>query len=268
MQKTNLTLTLLAILFLIPGISQAQDSQPITHLAYMNASNGSEYVEMEREIWKPIHAQRVEKGEILGWYLYGAINTDGSNSGYNYLTVEVYPDWNSLEAPYDNIGDMFEGVHGSENMDAMVERTENARDIVKTELWSRVSGVANPDMTSDMVKYIVVDWMDVQPGKLGTYIDMENEYYKPMHQKRVDNEDCLTWSLFVKMGYSEAPGSVDAATSAAFKSWADIGNQDPGEAWESAHPNVDQDAVYERMLKQRAMVGSTIFKRIDYVEKQ
>ncbi len=33
-------------------------------------SKSANYVQVEQEMWKPIHQSRVDAGELLGWYLY------------------------------------------------------------------------------------------------------------------------------------------------------------------------------------------------------
>ena len=68
-----------------------------------------------------------------------------------------------------------------------------------------------------------------------------------------------------KMGYSEVEGSIDAATSAAYASFQDMWNSYPENAWETANGDADQDMIYEKMRKHRAMTGSTIFRLVDYV---
>ena len=79
--------------------AQDNDDVPIISLVYMQADNGSEYVDMERELWMPVHANRIREGKLLGWYLYEVVNPLDGQHNYNYLIAEVYPNWASTEAP-------------------------------------------------------------------------------------------------------------------------------------------------------------------------
>lgn len=265
------TKNLLILAFLLnlglTGLS-AQDSDiPIAILVYMNAPDGAEYVDMEREIWMPVHSQRIREGKLLNWQLYQVVRSTGDNQDYNYLIVETYPNWQATEEPYADIGKMIEEVHGSTSIDYLSERTENARTMVKQEMWTWQAGTEGEFKMSD-VKYIVVDWMDIHPGQFSDYLDMEREYYMPVHQKRVDAGNILGWGLWTKLGFSELPGSIDAATTANFASYNDMWNSYPDDAWESTHPGVDEDDVYERMRETRLMTGSTVLKLIDSVNTE
>ena len=230
----------------------------------MDADNWAEYVAMEQEIWKPVHAQRARDGEILSWQLYQVVSP-GHEMDYNYLIVETYPNWASLENPYANSQKVFQEVHGDVDMDELMERTEAARDMKGREWWIRQDWVAKEGSALGDAKYVVVDWMDVHPGHWGDYEDMETEYYKPVHQKRVDNNNIISWGLWGKMGYSELKGSIDAATTAGFATFQDMWNSYPENAWESVHADADQDVIYEKMRKHRTMTGSTILRLVDFV---
>ena len=246
----------------------AQENTTIAQVIYMDSHNAMEYVEVEKEIWKPIHAQRVREGKIVGWYLYRIASPNDGNRNYDYMIVEVYPNWAAMENPYGDIEKTFQEVHGADNMEEMMERTEKSRKMVKAENWTRADWVGRDDMQTTDVKYIVIDWMDVHPGQWGAYMDMERDFYKPVHQKRVDGGNILSWGLSTKMGYSESKGSIDAATTATYASWEAMMNPYPDNAWEDVHGNVSQNAIYERMRKTRTMTGSDILQLIEYVEAE
>lgn len=146
-----------------------------------------------------------------------------------------------------------------------MERTNKARKMLGTDLWMRPHYIESEGYNISKLKYVVADFMDVTPGHNGTYMQMEQDYYMPMHQLRVDNGNILWWSLFSKMGYSEAPGSIDAITAAGYENWDALWNSMPDGAWETANPGASQGAVYERMRKQRTMTGSMVMRLVDYV---
>ncbi len=260
----NLLLAALMMAIGLPGLSAQDNDVPIAILVYMDASDASEYIDMEREIWMPVHSQRIREGKLLNWQLYQVVRSSGGDQDYNFLIVETYPNWAATEAPYTDIDKMIEEVHGSTSMEYLSERTENARTMVRQEMWTWQAGTEGEFTMSD-VEYIVVDWMDIHPGQWGNYLDMEREYYLPVHQKRVDAGNILGWGLWTKLGYSELPGSIDAATSANFASYNDMWNSYPENAWESIHGGVDEDDLYRRMRETRLMTGSTVLKLVDHV---
>ena len=150
----------------------------------------------------------------------------------------------------------------------MFERTENARKMIKQEKWTNVHAIRQDDTKPGDAKYLVLDWMDVHPGKWSDYVDMEEHYYMPVHQQRVDAGNIQAWALYGKMGYSELPGSVDAVTTASYDSYEAMWNSYPPDAWEEAHGGVDQGDVYERMRKTRLMTGSTILRLVEFQDPE
>ena len=248
------------------GTGVAQSDFPISAVMFMQADDGAEYVEMEQEIWKPVHAQRIRDGQINAWFLYEVVSPNSGDRDYNYMVVEVYPNWAALEHPFKDADKVFTEVHGEEvDLEAVMQRTDNARDMVGTDWWVRRQWIEKDDYSIDEFKYLMLDWMDVQPGHDEGYMAMEEEYYMPVHQARVDNGNIVTWGLWSKMGYSESKGSIDYATSAGYSSFEALMNGYPEDAWENANGSADQDMIYEEMRKHRVMTGSTLYRLVDYV---
>jgi hypothetical protein len=56
-------------------LAQSQQAKPPKYLEvdYMKVQPGkhSDYVRVEHEIWKPLHQERIGKGELRSWGLYG-----------------------------------------------------------------------------------------------------------------------------------------------------------------------------------------------------
>jgi hypothetical protein len=233
----------------------------------MDSHDDEAYEKLEKEIWQPMHAEAIKQGKLLAWHMYKFVTPDNGKRDYDYLVVNVYPNWDALENAYSSYGDIRAKVHTHMSGDEIQRRTEGARSFVKTERWIRRDFVGDPNKSLKDVKYVVIDWMDVQNGRFGDYFDMESEVYKPVHQVRVDAGNIASWSLMSKMGYSELPG-VDAATSATYSSWSDMWNSYPEGAWKKAHPDKDPEKLSMEKMKNRIMVGSDIMKLITYEEAE
>ena len=59
-----------------------------------------EAVEMERKQWKPIHQERVNRGILNAWMLFGARFPGGTNREYGYITINFFDKFGSLETLY------------------------------------------------------------------------------------------------------------------------------------------------------------------------
>ncbi len=97
----------------------------------MAAHSGNEYVEMEREIYKPVHAALMEAGETGGWGLYSREAPWGTSSAYNYATVDFLKDLGAFP-----LGEYLEQVHPDADLDAIDERTTATRDLVSGSIWT------------------------------------------------------------------------------------------------------------------------------------
>jgi hypothetical protein len=66
-------------------------------MQYMKAEpgKGGEYVKAVRELWKPIHEDRVKNGLILGWGIAGLRYPAGANREYDFVTGRLLP-WHRL----------------------------------------------------------------------------------------------------------------------------------------------------------------------------
>ena len=93
----------LAVCFgrVFPAHSQDNETLYIeTDYMKVNRANQVEYLKLEKEIWKPIHQERVNAGHILGWYLYRVSYPGGTEVHHNYTTVTVYRTFKDMENPY------------------------------------------------------------------------------------------------------------------------------------------------------------------------
>ena len=105
-------------------------------MQYMKAEpgKGADYLRTVRELWKPIHEERVEKGLILGWGIAGLRYPGGANREYDYVTVTYHDKFAGLEEPYAGID--------AAKLNSAVERTATTRKIVRGEVWTLVDRVA------------------------------------------------------------------------------------------------------------------------------
>jgi hypothetical protein len=129
----------------VPAGGPAKLSRYI-RVSYMKVPAGGEdaYIALERQMWKPIHAQRVADGHAAGWALYALRFPSGAGLDYNFATVESYDQFGQLENPITL--EMFKRVHPNADpatLAAMADRTTAVRELVRSELWERLDST-NP----------------------------------------------------------------------------------------------------------------------------
>lgn len=96
------------------------------------------YRKVEDE-WKPFHQHLADNGKAAGWGLWSVIFPGGSSRTHDYVTSTRYINYNQL-GELDFAG-TWKTVYPSADPQAVFDRAEKARDLVKSELWELIAGL-------------------------------------------------------------------------------------------------------------------------------
>jgi hypothetical protein len=125
---------------LIPtALTQSASQSQYALVSYMKVDPGKEgaYVQMEREVWKPIHQQRVKDGKLQSWLLYAVRFPGGDNREYGFLTVETYKSIQDAEGAYDSAAAMtslLKKVHPNMSVEQLMSQASSSRSLVRSEV--------------------------------------------------------------------------------------------------------------------------------------
>jgi hypothetical protein len=97
-----------------------------------------EYLSMERDLWKPVHQDRIRSGHMTSWSLYQVDYPYGTDAPYNYVTVNVFSSLQDLER---DVAADFGKVHPKIKISEVFSRTMGARQLARGELWRRIDHV-------------------------------------------------------------------------------------------------------------------------------
>lgn len=124
----------------VPEIPLKDPAQYI-QVNYMNVKPGeqSEYESLEKEIWMPIHEESIRSGKTVGWGFWSAVFPRGAGRPYQYMTLNTFSDYSyvfnlSFSVP-------FKAIHPDMDYSVMTQKTQQARTIVRTELWDLIDYV-------------------------------------------------------------------------------------------------------------------------------
>lgn len=246
----------LCALLLTPLNAVAQDAAPPTIYAVVDCmqSTSPDYVEVETEIWQPVHQELVNRGAKLRWDLYAV--QYGERGECDYYTVNQYVGEEQLNGgpPFEEI---FAAVHPGVAWDEVAAKTYAARRSVRSELWTMVDGVA---FTGDAA-YLAVNLMYAENA--AEYEAMESEVYKPVAQALVDAGHRVgwgVWSLYAPFGTYKPYNyvTVDGANTIGPVPWA--------ETIQAVHPDRDMDALSAATDAARSMVRSETWTRVASTE--
>lgn len=108
---------------------------------YMKVKPGNEgaYLDVEKNIWKPIHQEFIKAGSRAGWSLWSEVFPAGSGSDYQFITANYFSDFMKIGTA--DYNDAIKKAHAGKDTDAMGVKTANSRDLVRSELWQVLDSV-------------------------------------------------------------------------------------------------------------------------------
>jgi len=114
---------------------------------YMDTPEGEEaaYIEAENKYWKPMQEQRIAKGLMTGWDLWGLKYPSGTSEAYDYVTINFFDSYSKLSEP-DYPQEVISGAHPDfveGDFDRIVEETIATRSMVNMQLWIRIDQTSN-----------------------------------------------------------------------------------------------------------------------------
>ena len=131
--------TLLPITF-----THAQDSSPNRTyyvIDYMKSKPGQDPFKMERDLWKPLHQERVKNGEITSWSVMEPVLAGPHN--YDYITVTGYHSIESYgKGAEASMRAAAEKIWGKDKLQSSMKQTMDARDMLGSEMYVVVDEVS------------------------------------------------------------------------------------------------------------------------------
>ena len=261
-KRMNFLMGFAILLSIMPFAGQAQDNSPMFALVEfmkVKPENDGKYLDLEKNIWKPLHQVRANKGNIFGWFLYKVWFT-GTDDKYSYVTVTLFSDPLNIENPWKDI-DAAKILPGKDLDKAMVE-TGESRDMVSSSLIFRQDFVY-PEGGPGNFKYIQLDYMKVKPGKDNDYLDAEKNVWKSVHNEFIKAGSRVGWSLWSRSFPSGYALDYQYVTVNYFSDWSKIGVADYMDAFNKAHPGKDANELMEKTGASRVLVRSELWEVID-----
>ncbi len=214
-------------------------------------SRTNDYPDVERNIWKPIHAELVKQGRKLSWAFYRVWY--GDRSECDYFTVNVYRGIEAVEDDQPDFQDIYKKVHPKRTLDKDMNKTWASREMVWSELWIQVDGVGPGEF-----KYVQVNYMAADSGD--AYVEMERETYKPVHAALMEAGETGGWGLYQRLWPLGTSSAYNYGTVDFLK---DLGAIPFVEYFEKVHPGADVDAIGERTTATRDLVSGSIWILLD-----
>lgn len=125
------------------SVAVAEREKPLIYVVdFMSVAPGDEaaYEELERGVWKEVHAERIERGLMRAWGFYAVRYPLGTEKAYDYVTVNVFDSFEDAER---DPALLFPEVHPERSPEEVVADTRAVRELVRGEIWYRLDGLGD-----------------------------------------------------------------------------------------------------------------------------
>jgi len=223
--------------------------------------NHASYLEVEQELWKPMHQERINQGIIVGWYLY-AVEFSGDGDEYNYVVITLYDKADQLENPWRD--DIPGRVHPGKSPEDLMQRTNASRSHIKSELYYSIATAPEIPLETP-APYMQVNYMKVEPPMRSEYEQLETDIWLPIHNESIRSGRTTGWGLWSSLFPRGAGRSYQYITLNAFSEYSYIFELDFSVPFSNIHPDKDFTVTQERTWEVRSIVSTELWDLIDYV---
>ena len=267
---------LIVVSIVVFSFSFAQSRAFVT-FDYMNVKPASvdEYINLESEVWKPVHKEYQKHGFEVSWSLY-RVRGAGTQNHYNYVTVSVYDGLGSLDRNIDDEEEIISKIYSNEDLSGFWNRTSEARlhtgrDVFfvydqalkgnNKELSAFSSGKIGQDIT--------VTFMQTLAGQ--DAVGLESKWWKPIHKERIKRKVINSWEVLTKrfVAFGQTQLDHDYVTWENYTTFSTIDDSYNSDkftnAVKKAHPNVDFSKVSEATAKSRNILRAEIWELVDHL---
>lgn len=267
--KKGLCLFFLFVLqsMLFPGPGFAQIGQRVFYIVeYIKVLPGKskDFLKLQKEIIKPLQQERLKKSSLLSWSLYQNIFPSGTNETYDYISVCIVKDWNSIEKIFTGSIDV---ISKSLNREQLLfwEKSDQIFSGVKNEIWSQEEIILKSP-SGPPPKYHLANYMKIPEGKMNDYLKMERTFVKPVHEEHIKTGGRAGWALYIIHQPSGAEVPYHAATVDFYDRWDQLGNPDQTAFWQQIHPDKSPEYIEKQITATRILLRQELRVLVDFVQ--
>ena len=238
-------------------------------VSFMKVQPGAEgdYVQLEQEVWKPIHEELIKAGKLDSWSLWAIPYPGGTDAEYHFATVNIYNSGAQLENPGDGILEAFQKAHPGKDWEKAAEQTLKSRDLVKTHGIVSWEWFGDPNMTGPPGILNVV-YFDVPIDKWDAYQEMERKYFHPTHKAEIEagtRAGWEGWQLRMPMGESMP---YDFVAVDQYKDWAQYTKDNPEGLFEGVMTERELNHREDVFNETARLVKLEEWRLIEFVSRQ
>lgn len=244
----------ISVLFLAAQVAFSQ----VVVLNYMKVSpNGGERYETVEEQVQKVMQEHVNRGEMLDWEFY-RVHQHGSQSPYQYVTVDVYEDFSSSLKGIN--WEIVQEVLGDQ-VDQVADEIMASRELVYRETLGFSMGL--PTQGDD--KFLLISYM--KADNPDEYYEMEYTAFMPMHKLAIEKGEMVGWSVWTPRLFDER-SDYTALTVNGYSSIDQVGNTNYGSLFDEFSSGKSDQEISEieewldNTSKLRTIVKAQVWEKV------
>lgn len=224
---------------------------------YLQVENRDIFKSIQQK-WMKIQKSRAELKEISGWSIY-EVSSRMTTQPYNYVRITYFDSFLKMD---DVISEKaMKGAYPSLNKEewkAMAEEEKASYSVASSGVFYReIGSLVGLDRKAS---FFLINEITVNPGKSRDYLVMQEEYYKPVYDELIKNEECTAWSVWAK--WSGKSENYQFVTAEGFQSLDKIETENFARTFGIVHHGLDYSQISKNLEGIKETKNSEVWKII------
>lgn len=261
MKRITIFTCLFTFIILGQSFSQTQENAYL-QIDYLKAHVGQaeNFEKLVTNEWKAIYNEQIDTAKITGWYFYKVQYPGGASGDYNYVIITSYNNLNPVLSINDEIDSQLPFSSSKQNV-----HSERLGAKQYSELWKTESEIMSISET-EAGKIMVMNYMQVTPGKEAEYLTLENDMARPLHEERISKGEMHSWRTFSLIQPGGVGYGYNFATADFFENLSDIEFGFTNELIKSVMPGTNITEMFDAIYATREIKKYELWVLIDHLE--
>lgn len=261
MKRTTLFTCVLTFLVFSQSFSQTEENAYL-QIDYLktDVEHAADFEKLVKKDWKAVYKKQMETAKITGWYFYKVLYPGGEAGAYNYLIITTFNDLNPVLEIDEAIEDQLTFTHSNKGSQMDVLATRQFSELWKTE--AEIMSISDKKMG----KIMVMNYMQVAPGKEAEYLTLENDMARPLHEERINNDEMHSWRAFSLMQPGGLNYGYNFATADYFENLSDVEYGFTNELIKSVMPGTNINEMFDAIYSTRDIAKYELWLLVDHME--
>lgn len=240
---------------------QRHDYQKFDYIK-VDQSEFQQFTDICRNVLKPAYSKLAESERIKSWRLYKVGYPGGERSNYNFVSVLTVNSPGILEELFSSqyLPSFIPEKHTADGNRLLRESVS----LIASEIWKVENIIESDSLHSTPGRFLVMDYMDVAPGRGLDYLMLEDEIAKPIHSERINNETMRSWQAYSLVAPGGTGYGYNFSTGNFFDSLEHVEFGFTEEVINQAIDDANIPELFNTIFSTRTLVKSELWELMEY----